>query len=64
MTRQLTDAQKKNVSPIVWPRADPIALRHFDPKTKQCTMSCGPHVDDPRSTAERKLLCRECYRYP
>jgi hypothetical protein len=26
-------------------RADPAALARFDPKTKLCTMNCGPHRD-------------------
>jgi hypothetical protein len=46
--------------PIVWTRADPAALARFDPSTKQCLMNCGPHRDDPRSAAERKLLCDDC----
>lgn len=46
--------------PIVWERADPEALRRFNPATKDCTMNCGPHRDDPRSAAERKFLCNEC----
>lgn len=41
-------------------RADPAALARFDPKTKLCTMNCGPHRDDPRTAAERKLLCGDC----
>jgi hypothetical protein len=46
--------------PIEWPRADPELLRKFDPRTKQCTMNCGPHCKDPRTSAERKFLCDEC----
>lgn len=46
--------------PIEWPRADPEALKSFDPSTKYCTMNCGPHRADPRSAAERKFLCQEC----
>lgn len=46
--------------PVRWPRADPVALKNFDPRSKQCTMNCGPSKDDPRTTAERKLLCDEC----
>lgn len=45
---------------IEWPRADPRALARFDPATKTCTMNCGPHRDDPRCAAERKLLCSDC----
>jgi len=43
-----------------FPRADPAALAAFDPSTKLCTMNCGPHRDDPRTRAERKLLCGDC----
>jgi hypothetical protein len=43
-----------------FPRADPAELAAFDPATKQCTMNCGPHADDPRDAAERKLLCGDC----
>lgn len=45
---------------IEWPRADPAELAKFDPSTKVCTMNCGPHRDDPRSEAERRLLCDDC----
>ena len=41
-------------------RADPAALAAFDPSTRYCTMNCGPHRDDPRTQAERKLLCGDC----
>lgn len=47
-------------APIQWSRADPDALAAFDPSSKLCTMNCGPHRDDPRSSAERKLLCGDC----
>ena len=43
-----------------WQRADPAELAAFDPSTKVCVMNCGPHADDPRSAAERKLLCSDC----
>jgi len=46
--------------PLEWPRADPAALARFDPRTKLCTMNCGPHREDPRTNAERKLLCGDC----
>jgi len=46
--------------PLEWPRADPEALARFDPRTRLCTMNCGPHRDDPRTNAERKLLCGDC----
>jgi hypothetical protein len=45
---------------IHWQRADPIALSQFDESTKQCTMNCGPHREDPRSRKERKFLCEDC----
>lgn len=40
---------------------DPAALANFDPRTKVCSMNCGPHADDPRSHAERAFLCPECH---
>ena len=46
---------------FAWLRADPNALRQFDPSTKYCHMNCGPHRDDPRSAAERQLLCTDCH---
>lgn len=46
--------------PINWPRADPADLARFDPRSKACTMNCGPARGDPRSDAERKLLCDDC----
>jgi len=46
--------------PLEWPRADPAALARFDPRTKLCTMNCGPHREDPRTRAECKLLCGDC----
>lgn len=47
-------------APIQWPRANPAALAAFDPNSLRCTMNCGPHRDDPRTDAERKLLCGDC----
>jgi hypothetical protein len=47
-----------------WPRADPEALAAFDPSTKVCVMNCGPASGDPRTAAERKLLCQDCYDAP
>lgn len=44
----------------VWTRADPALLEKFDPDTKQCTMNCGPHRNDPRTAKERKFLCEDC----
>lgn len=41
-------------------RADPVALAAFDPRTKACTMNCGPSFDDPRSPEERRFLCPDC----
>lgn len=49
-----------HAAPIVWTRADPVALRAFDPGTKACTMNCGPSFDDPRSPEERRFLCQDC----
>lgn len=45
---------------MVWPRADPEQLKRFNPGTKFCTMNCGPSSADPRSNAERALLCGDC----
>lgn len=45
---------------LLFPRADPVALAKFDPRTKVCTMNCGPHKDDPRDAKERKFLCTDC----
>lgn len=47
-------------NPIEFQRADPEALAKFDPRTKVCTMNCGPHRDDPRGNKERKFLCDDC----
>lgn len=47
-------------APIEWTRADPAELAAFDPSTRRCTMNCGPHGLDPRSRAERLLLCDDC----
>jgi len=43
-----------------WPRANPDELARFDPATKVCVMNCGPAEGDPRSAAERKMLCTDC----
>lgn len=48
---------------IEWPRADPEKLAEFDESTKQCTMNCGPAIQDPRSPKERKYLCNDCIVY-
>jgi hypothetical protein len=48
-------------APLVFTRADPEALRRFDPSTKRCVMNCGPHVDDPRTHVERMFLCDDCW---
>lgn len=45
---------------IEFTRANPHELSKFDPSTKICTMNCGPIAGDPRSNAERKLLCDDC----
>jgi hypothetical protein len=49
---------------IVWTRADLAALASFDPSTTTCTMNCGPHRLDPRTEAERRLVCGDCLRHP
>lgn len=46
--------------PMVWERADPVALAAFDPSTKTCDMNCGKHGLDPRSREERLFLCDLC----
>lgn len=46
--------------PIEWTRADPAALEKFDPASKTCTMNCGKHGLDPRSSEERLFLCDDC----
>ena len=51
-------------APITWQRAHPAQLAAFDPRTKRCSMNCGPHRDDPRSDLERLFLCDECYAIP
>ncbi len=45
-------------------RADPSAFANFDPRTKVCTMNCGPTVGDPRSPEERRFLCPDCVTVP
>lgn len=45
---------------LSFPRANQNELAAFDPSTKECTMNCGPHVADPRTAKERKLLCGDC----
>lgn len=51
---------KQPIKPIEFLRADPNELAGFDPDTKRCTMNCGPHAQDPRSSKERKFLCDDC----
>lgn len=51
-------------APITWTRADPVQLASFDPRTKICVMNCGPSTLDPRSDAERLLLCDDCLTRP
>jgi hypothetical protein len=58
--RSIAARRPAPITPIEWPRADPAALAGFDPRTKVCTMNCGPSTDDPRSDAERQLLCTDC----
>lgn len=50
--------------PIEFPRADLKALVEFDPRTKRCSMNCGPHRQDTRSDKERLFLCGDCYTIP
>ncbi len=50
----------KPAPPMVWERADPVALANFDPSTKHCDMNCGKHAHDPRSYKELKFMCRDC----
>ena len=52
---------KRATPPLTFPRADPKALKAFDPRTKVCVMNCGPHNLDPRDDKERKFLCGDCY---
>ena len=59
MTRK--QAQPKPSRPLHFTRADPKALAAFDPDSKVCAMNCGPHRDDPRTQAERMLLCGDCW---
>ena len=55
----MKQAQAKPYTPV-FPRAAPVALAQFDPRTKVCTMNCGRHKDDPRSNKECKFLCTDC----
>lgn len=48
----------------VWPRSDPAELEKFDPRTKKCTMNCGPSSLDPRSKKERLFQCTDCSIQP
>ncbi len=59
--RQRPGQASAPAAPMVWPRADPVALARFDPRTKVCSMNCGPSADDPRTPAERALLCNDCW---
>jgi hypothetical protein len=59
--RQACKAPAPAAAPMVWPRADPEALARFDPRTKVCSMNCGPSSADPRTAAERSFLCDECW---
>ena len=64
-TRAVDRARQAHVEhPLAFTRADPAALASFDPRTKICSMNCGPHRDDPRTREERLLLCDECYEGP
>ncbi len=61
MKRQKPQQEHQALQPLVFTRADPAALASFDPRSKICSMNCGPHRDDPRTREERLLLCDECY---
>lgn len=62
--RQARKPARPAPAAIEWPRADPLALAYFDPRSKICTMNCGPSVHDPRTAAERKFLCDDCEPVP
>lgn len=49
-------------APMQWPRADPAARARFDPRTKVCSMNCGPSTEDRRNATERAFLCDECWQ--
>ncbi|MDA8260220.1 MAG: hypothetical protein M0Z99_32080 [Betaproteobacteria bacterium] len=53
-------ASTDSVAPITFPRANPDELEGFYISTKQCTMNCGRHSEDPRSEKERRFLCTDC----
>lgn len=57
---ECSECCKEVRKPLSWPRTDPAELAKFDPRTKQCTMNCGPHSLDPRSRKERLFQCDEC----
>lgn len=52
--------QPAHLPGITWAHAGPKELAAFDPASKVCVMNCGPTRMDPRSAAERRLLCDEC----
>ena len=60
-TRRQEKTPPRRLEPPAFPRADPDALKAFDPSTKICVMNCGPHSLDPRDSKERKFLCDDCY---
>lgn len=64
MKRQQKLLRAASAEPIQFPRADPAALARFDPSSATCTMNCGPHTQDPRTEAERKRLCGDCFTNP
>jgi hypothetical protein len=53
-----------DLQPQDFPRSDPCRAGRLDPSTKVCTMNCTPCRVDPRSAAERKLQCDDCYPAP
>ncbi len=63
VTDTMKDTSQSNqiLVPKIWPRSDPEELAKFDPRTKHCTMNCGPSTLDPRSKKERLFQCTDCY---
>ncbi|MBP7610126.1 MAG: hypothetical protein KA760_11550 [Steroidobacteraceae bacterium] len=48
-------------SAVILTGAEVAELAKFDPRSKVCSMNCGPHAEDPRSEVERMFLCPECH---
>ena len=63
MSKKLESKSPLDATPgsgFSWPRSDPAELAKFDPRTKQCSMNCGQHRDDPRSKKEVLFQCDDC----